>query len=96
MAAAFTEKWTLWQRSNMVLERCVRLHLTIREFHDYSSCRPNKEELKQDFAEQWQWLKGLWNATPGMVEPTEKQLDTWADELRSRYDAQAKKFGAAR
>jgi hypothetical protein len=95
MEAAFDEKWRLWHFASMALEKCIRLHLAVREFPDHSSTRPNKEETKQDFAETWQWLKGLWNATPGMTEPTEKQLDTWADELRARYDAQAKQIGAA-
>ena len=91
----YWNKYQVWSSASSALERCIRLHLNIREFQDSSHCHPDKEELKQMLAEQWEWLRGLWAATPGMNEPTEKQLDTWADELRARYDAQ-KKHGAVR
>jgi len=96
MEETYWKKYQIWFDASGALERCIRLHLSIREFQGGSYSRPDKEELKQMFAEQWQWLKGLWTATPGMSEPAEKQLNTWADELRARCDAQQQKHGAAK
>ena len=95
MEASYWKKYQIWFDASAALETCIRLHLNIREFQGGSYSRPDKEELKQMFAEQWQWLKGLWTATTGMSEPIEKQLNAWADELRARYDAQ-RKHGAAK
>lgn len=95
MEETYWKKYQVWFDASAALERCIRLHLNIREYQDCSYSHPDREELKQMFAEQWQWLKGLWTATPGMSEPTEKQLDTWAGELRARYDSQ-QKHGAAK
>jgi len=97
MEETYWTKYQIWFDASAALERCIRLYLNVREFQDGCSySRPNKEELKQEFSKDWQWLKGLWTATPGMSEPPEKQLNAWADELRARYDAAQQKHGAAK
>lgn len=94
MEFAHRQKDLLWSKASMALEQCIRLHLDIRTFLDYSSRRPNKEELQEMFTEQWAWLKGLWNAS-GLTEPAMEQVDVWADELAARYEAQRKKSQTA-
>lgn len=86
MERAYWNRWNIWLRASMSLEQCIRLHLTM---HQENSGRPDKTELQEMFAQEWQWLKGLWNAS-GLSEPPTEQLDAWANELQARYEAQRK------